>query len=164
MAQAGQLFPMEALVRSQASPFGIYCGQTSTVTGFPLSISVFVCQYYSTNALYSFIYPSPTLCDGSRWLPRDLFLLCTHARARVRAVCVWERERELLLYYRGGLGRVCCRQNGIEIAVSPSNSVLPCVIPPMLRTYLSIYNRRHWISAVDCVFKSDTKTPKICAR
>jgi hypothetical protein len=34
----------------------------------------------------------------------------------------------------------------------------------MLRTHSSIYNRRHLTSAVDSVFKSDTKTPKICAR
>ena len=76
MAQAGQPFPAEASVQSQASPCGIYCGQSSTATGFPPSISVFFCQYHSTNVPFSLMYFSPTLCGGSSRPPKDLFLLC----------------------------------------------------------------------------------------
>jgi hypothetical protein len=37
-------------VHMQASPCGICAGQTGTGPGFALSVLIFPCQYYSTNA------------------------------------------------------------------------------------------------------------------
>ena len=55
----------EARVQSQANPCDISGGQCVTVTGFSPSISVFPCQYHSTNVPYPFIHLPPTLYNVS---------------------------------------------------------------------------------------------------
>jgi hypothetical protein len=54
MAQAlsFQSLAMEAQVQFWASPYGIFCGQNGTGTGFPPSTSVFPCQNHSTGGVY----------------------------------------------------------------------------------------------------------------
>jgi hypothetical protein len=43
----------EARIRSQASPYGIYCGQSGTGTGFSPSTSVPPYQFHSTGTHYT---------------------------------------------------------------------------------------------------------------
>jgi hypothetical protein len=50
---------------SQASPCGICGVHSGTDKRFPISNSVFPCQYHSTNAPYSFIHLLPTLYTAS---------------------------------------------------------------------------------------------------
>ena len=54
-------------VRSQVSPREIFGGQSSSVSGFSSRISVFSCDYHSTNAPCS---PSSTQCSyqQERWM------------------------------------------------------------------------------------------------
>jgi hypothetical protein len=47
-------FPTEAQVRYQASLCGVYGGQGVTVLGFSPNTLLFLCQYISGNALFSF--------------------------------------------------------------------------------------------------------------
>ena len=56
-----QPFTTEAQIQSQAGPSWIYSRESDTMRGFPHSTSVFLCQYRSTIAPYSFIYLPPTL-------------------------------------------------------------------------------------------------------
>lgn len=51
----GYSVTLEAKVRNQSSPCGIFGGEGVTGTEFSPSISMFPCQCHSTNASYSFI-------------------------------------------------------------------------------------------------------------
>jgi len=52
-------------VHTQASLYGICGGQSGTGPGFSLSVLIFPCQYYSTNAAHPFIHLTLTLYDPS---------------------------------------------------------------------------------------------------
>jgi len=55
----------EARVQSQTSLFGAFNENTSTETDFSPSISVYPCQYHSTNDSYLFLYKLGHLISGT---------------------------------------------------------------------------------------------------
>ena len=57
-------FTTDAQVHLWAGLSGI-CGQSGTGPGFPLSVLIFPCQYYSTNAPHPLIRLTLTLYDLS---------------------------------------------------------------------------------------------------
>ena len=55
----------DAQVHLQSSPYGVYGGQSGTGPGSSLSVLIFRCQYYSTNAPHPFVHLTSTLYDLS---------------------------------------------------------------------------------------------------